>query len=238
MSEKYEPFRLINCRELNELQQRVSQHLLLWNEQHALFPLSCHLSCNPHQPDQGYVLLTEHQEPIALLPEHYLSLIKSSLFGDPSDCFNTISETLLINLLNQLLGAQLIQQQSDTVHLDEWFYNGAPSLAMTLSGSGQSMTLYLHPHWVLNALPKHQLVQKPKDNLHEALEPQLLHWHVELNPVSLQLEDMIRLQVGDVIRTDHPLTTPLLLKNNQQTVCNVDIGETNLFKSIQITSSL
>ena len=100
------------------------------------------------------------------------------------------------------------------------------------------MTLYLHPQWVLQALPPHEIVQKPTGNLHDALDPQLLHWHVELSPVSLQLEDMIRLQVGDVIRTDHPLTMPLLLKNNQQTVCHVEIGETNHYKSIQITSSL
>ena len=242
MNKKVKPFRLINCQELERLQQRFTNSLLLWNKQHALFSLSCHLSCNQRTEllTNEYVRFTEQEKPVALLAQQDWSAIKNCLFGDVSACFNAVSETLFITLLNQLLSTQSLQQHSGhEIHFDEWFYSGAPSLTMTLSGVHQSMTLYLHPQWVLTALGPHEIIQPPMiGDLQSALEPQLLHWQVELNPVSLPLEEILRLQVGDVIRTDHPLTTPLLLKNNQQTVCHVDIGKINHYKSIQITSSL
>ena len=42
------------------------------------------------------------------------------------------------------------------------------------------------------------------------------------------------LQVGDVIKTDHLLTSPLVLQHQKQTIAQVDIGENNHQKSIQI----
>lgn len=244
MNDNFKPFRLINDREIKELQQSFSQSVLLWNEQYALFPLSCSLGRipNTHHIDKGYVLGTEQKQPIALLTHFDLSTIKTCLFGDESECFDAISQPFFIGLLNQLLGTHSLEIQAsdgtEAFRLKEWFYAGAPSLILTLKSAAQSMRLYLHPQWVLNALSPHETMQKSISHLCEALDPHVLRCQVDLNPVSLPLEDIIRLQVGDVIKTDHPLTAPLLLQQNQQTVCHVEIGEIDHYKSIQITSSL
>ena len=240
MNIKIKPFRLINSQELEQLQHRFDNNLRLWNEEHALFALNCHLRCTHKigQLDNEFVTLTEQDQPVALLAKHDFPAIKHCLFGDIADCFNTISETLSIKLLIQVLGLKWLQQETASPILNDWFYTGTPSLTLIVSGDTQSMTVYLHPQWVLDVLPKHPLINKSTDNLDDALETQLLLWHVDLNPVVLPLANMLQLQVGDVIRTDHPLTMPLLLKTEHQTLCQVDIGETNQYKSIQITSSL
>jgi hypothetical protein len=240
MSTKIKPFRLINSQELKELQHRFDSNLLLWNKEHALFAFNCHLSCtqNTEQLDNEFVTFTEQEQPVALLAQHDFSAIKHCLFGDVADCFNTTSNILLIELLNQVLELKWLQQKPDSPSLDEWFYPGSPSLRLTLTEGDQAMTLYLHPQWVLDILPRHPLINKSIDGLHDALERQLLHWHVDLHPVVLPLIDMLHLQVGDVIKTDHPISMPFLLKAEQQTLCQVDIGESEHYKSIQITSSL
>ncbi|HBI21901.1 MAG TPA: hypothetical protein DDY37_04865, partial [Legionella sp.] len=47
--------------------------------------------------------------------------------------------------------------------------------------------------------------------------------------------DMMSLQVGDVIKTEHRMTTPVTLTHQQHTVCHASIGATRSYKSIQIT---
>ena len=135
MTIKYKPFRIVNCQELSELQQRFVNNLALWNNQHALFPLTCTLRCDPKPNllDSGVVFMTEQEQPVAMLVQKELSVIKNCLFSDDSDCFDAISETLFIALLNQLLGTESLQRQPNNPHLDEWFYKGTPSLAITFS---------------------------------------------------------------------------------------------------------
>ena len=68
----------------------------------------------------------------------------------------------------------------------------------------------LNPQWVLAALPK-SITKKPITRLHEALSTQEVDLQVELTPLKLKLADIIRLHVGDVIKTDHPITEPAKL---------------------------
>lgn len=244
MSIPFKPFRLVNSQEIKELQEGFAKNLQDWNDQHALFALSCSLSANPKplQLDLGCLLISEGEHPVALFSQDGLSALKQCLFGDLSDCFNSISKNALTSLLSQMLETPSIKLQLINKSLGfkdtEWFYPGAPSLSLTLSLPCHSMIIYLHPQWVLKKLPLSKRTLKPKANLQEALADQLLQCQVDLIPISLKLNDVINLRVGDVIKTDHKLIDSLLLKHERQTVCQVEPGESNHFKSIQIASSL
>jgi len=208
----FKPYRLINDPELKMLQQEFDNKLQRWNDEHAMFPLTSILGRSTQHAD-----FTRD-----------LSIIKQSLFGDESNCFNALTETLFKELLNQLLGTQLLDP------IEDWFYTGTPALTLTLCCAGKTMTLYLHPQWVLNALASENNPKKPISTLHQALSAQHIDLHIELNPVPLKLTDIARLSVGDIIKTDHPITKPAKLSHQQKPICSVDIGESNSFKSIQI----
>ena len=244
MNQQLQPFRLINERELIELHQRFIKALADWNEHQALFALSLHLNRTlpSLEYDSGYLFLSEIAEPIALLLTQDLSTLTHCLFGDTSDCFHPSSENQLTTLFNQLLGTQSLQrrkvEEKETRLREEWFYTGAPSLTVTLRGAHHSMTFCLHPQWVLQTLARPKEIPKPKSNLQDALASKVLHCQIELTPITLQLKDMLHLQVGDVIKTDHPLTSPLLINHEDQAICAVEIGTSNHYKSIQIASSL
>lgn len=237
MTKRFKPFRFINQSELNTLKQDLSHKLQVWNKEFALFPLTVVLQCNPkpHAFSDSSVF-TNNDRAIALLPKQNLFVMAYCLLGEVADCFDDISAGILPGLLQQLLGAGSLEEKNYT-HV-EWFYTGSPALVMTLSSGRYSLNVYLHPQWVLNAIPQNTLLSKPKVPLQEALDSELLCCEVELNPMTLQLDKLLRLKPGDVITTDQALTTPILLKHQQQTVCHVDIGEINQTKSIQIVSSL
>lgn len=225
------PYRLINLLELSELQLAFEKKLQLWNDHYALLPLSCKVKRRPapQLPEpREYTQIKDNDQLIALLQTG--ASIKHHLFNDTSNCFNALSDTLFITLINQLLGTQAPQLEI-CQNLDDWFYTGSPALALTLN----TLTLYLNPQWVLNALPSHDKIQRPIMTISDALEAQPIPLQVELNPVTLRLNDVIHLQAGDVIKTDHPITTPLQLKQNKHPICTVEIGEINTYKSIQIT---
>lgn len=244
MNECLKPFRLINIRELKELEQSFAKKIQLWNEQYALFALAGSLSACPTSNEwgMGYVFVTKEEQPIALLVQQDLAVLKQSLFGDTSDCFNSIAEMQLGLVLQQVIGIESLQKKplngANNWVREEWFYTGSPTLALSLKVKEQALTVYLHPKWVLQALPRSAGIKPSKIDLEEALSPQLLEWQVELTPMRLQVKNMLSLRVGDVIKTDHLLSTPLLLKHQQQTVCHGEIGKTNHYKSIKITSSL
>jgi len=244
MTDTIKPFRLINECEIKRLQQTIASNLSLWNEQYAMHALSLTLraKCKPPQCDNYRLFITDTGQPVALLLTEDLSVLTHCLFGDLSECFNPISEIHLITLLNQLLGTESLQPQpvgkrEGFIH-ETWFYKGAPTLRLTLSEAQYFLTVYLHPQWVLQALPKAKKIQKPKSDLQKALASQVLHCQIELAPLPLALNDVLQLQPGDVIKTDHPLSSLLLLNHQQQTICHVEIGANNYFKSIQIASSL
>ncbi len=237
MTKRFKPFRLINEIELRKLEQDLSDTLQAWNTEFALFPLSLQLHCNPKpQAVSGGSVFVADSEAVALLPEHNLSILMHCLVGDVSDCFADISNSMFLKLLQQLFKTGSLDK-TDYVY-DEWFYTGSPTLALTLRSGSYSLNLYLHPQWALHALPRNEKLPTPKVPLQAALDSQLLHCQVELYPLTLQLDKLLRLKPGDVIKTDQSLDTPMLLKHQQQTVCHAAPGETNQSKSIQIVSLL
>lgn len=227
MNSKCKPYRLINCTELSALKQDFEHALQAWNKVHALFPLSCHLSRNPKRPNS---------RELDDMDKSRLSLIKYSLFGDKSDCFDTVANALFSSLLEQLSGSSTCMLNRDSTHtMTDWFYTGAPTLGLMLTCAGETTTLFMDPQWVLDALPATDCSKKSIIPLDDALATQALDLHVTLNPLPLKLADILRLQVGDLIKTDHPIAEPMTLTYQQQTICNVNIGKSNVNKSILTT---
>lgn len=238
MSNQFKPYRLINSRELNELQQTFADNLNPWNEQYALLPLHCQLrnQFKCPQSNQWHLFSTETGLPVALITEHGLSGIKHALFGELAACFNHIGQFLMHSLIKHLFENDSLQMsKTDNIPVEQWFYNGSPALALTLN---PELTVYLNPQWVITLLPTHETLREVKSDLYVALSPQTIQCQVELNPVSLQLKDVLQLQVGDVIKTDHLITQPLLVKKHKQPICKATLCETNQHKSIEIKSLL
>lgn len=239
------PFRLINASELQHLQTCFDKRLAIWNDNYALHPLSCKLSYNPDhlstksmsrsveptfRPHDLTALINHENQPIALCNQHDPCVIQQHVYGKNSTDFSDINETLFTSLLNQLFGTTSLQWRADA-NINDYLYTGSPGLALTI----ESTTLYLHPQWVINALPQQRTAAEPVHLLNDALATQALPLQVALNPIPLRLSQIMHLQVGDVIQTDHPLSMPLLLKHGKETLCNVDIGDNHQTKTIQIT---
>ena len=226
MKSPFKPYRLINGIERSLLQQRFEQQLLPWNEQHALFPLSIRLRLSPTTAPQQNVCWAKAQ---ATWCTPDLSMIQNSLFGDESPCFHRVTETLFNALITDLFGDEPLDP------IEDWFYPGTPSLTLTFVSADQTKAVYLHPQWVIKALPAHQTAKQSTVSLHQALATQSIPLNVDLMPITLNVSDILRMQIGDLIKTDHPVTEPAALFYEQTSIASVEIGESNSYKSIQIT---
>lgn len=237
-AKKFKPFRLVNDHEVGQLQQIINEHLHLWNEQYALFPLSVQVK-KPDKPRldgaAGWRFSAE-QAVCALVLQNDLSALNDCLFGDVSFCFTAISETLLLTLFQQLLANPALQQQPLTDSYDDWFYTGSPVLSLILTSQCYSLLAYLSPKWVMQALNTPKQHQKPLTTLHNALANTTLDCQVTLPVIPLRLRDLLDLQPGDVLKTEHPLTKPLTLKHQQHVISEVELGTHHDHKSIQLVS--
>ena len=235
MNKKYRSYRLINRSELQELRACLSKNLAEWNQRYALFPLVLELISKPQAPcENSSMVWGDAQQGVALISQKSTAIMTRCLFGDESDCFSTISNELFIELLEQLLEISNLKPRPEDGH-KEWFYTGAPTLKITLKGTHESLDIYLHPEWALSRLPVVRYSNKSAIKpIQDALDPESISLNVTFLPFSLSLDDLMCLQVGDVIKTDHLLTNPLVLQLNSQKMAQVDIGENNHQKSIQI----
>lgn len=242
MKESIKPFRLINCVEIKQLNDEFTERLIHWNDQYALLPLSGQITqADGIMFNKGHILYYDAQQPVVLISQEIIPLIKTSLFKDLNSCFDTISCTALRTLLVSLTQLPTIQEQthkSMTFNPESWFYKGAPTLAYSLKLDTHLAHIILSPEWVLNKLPLLKKNNQPLNDLEEALGPQQIKCNVQLDAIRLKLNDIINLKVGDVIKTDQKCTTSFTLKQIQQSICQVDLGEHQQFKSIQIVSSI
>lgn len=229
------PFRLMNTTESAYLQTLLSNRLQRWNEDYAIYPLSCVINHKPEQPDDltSYHDFGSEGNAIWLSPLKARAFIQDNVFGHVANSFDEVSHTLYLTLLNQLGETTGIAQQG-TPNLNEWFYKGSPCISVTLSSITNALTLYLHPQWVLKTLPQQPPILTQMTPLNEALNEQALRLDVTLNPFTLPLTQITHLNIGDVIKTDHPVSMPLKLIQDNTTLCQVDIGD----ETIQITRTL
>lgn len=266
MNAHFKPYRLIGAQELQTLTQRINNVLDSWNNDYAMHPINSCLKQVSRQPIRNIeenALLVHASQPLALLEGNYLALIKTSLFADESNCFNAAAEVLFNRLISQLLtlSPELVQIDKNSTEMQEWFYPGAPGLVLTLKVTAPSfttrevngldwdkqilvnntthrVTLYLHPSWVLPQLIPINKTTKPLSPLSDAFSNHVIHLSVELERLHLSTTQLVHLQVGDVIQTDHPLTLACWLKHQQQTLCQAEIGQIHEHKSIQLSRSL
>lgn len=242
MTSNLKPFRLVNDLEINAILLDMNNKIEDWNKEHALFPLSVNLSrsMKPHLNTQKLTLLMSDNDPIGILIGSDNHLMNYTLFGDLSDSFNTTSQIVLLNLLKELLGitTRFHPNESQVFTFENWFYKGSPSLCLSLICKTHIINIHLHPQWVMKALPKSVSSQKSLKRLEDVLAHQTINLEAELMSMQLQLADIMQLQIGDIIKTDHQLTKPVLLKHQHQILGYGELGEQQSYKSIQILRPL
>lgn len=241
MKKSLKTWRLINTRELATIQHILNQALESWNEQYALFALSCKVATweKPVIAETSRVFINEEGKTLAMACSADWSALRYCLFGEECDDFDPVCEQLLLKLFMHITGSQAltrhINDHNEAQLAEEWFYKGSPALAARFYCGEKYFCICLHPQWVLSMLPRQPVLHKPLSDLKQALASQYLPCQIELLPLTLPLQSVMRLQVGDVIKSDHALLAPLLLKHNQHTLCTVNPGTKLPHKSIQIT---
>jgi flagellar motor switch/type III secretory pathway protein FliN len=242
------PYRLINFQEMNELKQHFSQVLQDWNHAYALTPFVCHLATLPkdYEVPQSLNIIADKQS-LALIGEHYLALTNQILFGENKPCFNTASQELIRVLLSNLLKREQGTLNETKLPTPDWFYKGSTSLLLTLNNSTSpntgeksalnTITIILSPDWVYQSLPPNKLRENSCASLDEALADRVLNLNLELDPLRLPINQLLNIQIGDVIATDHPIKSALRLTQNEQLIAEAELGKSAFHKSIVLKRS-
>lgn len=182
--------------------------------------------------------MQEADRPLALVDLNYLAVIKKSVFFDQSNCFDFASEEIFTALLIMLFDAGSLALTKNTTCKTDWFYPGSPCLLLEFGNQDDAyFNLYLHPNWVSSQLAKPQAAINPLGKFDDALAVETLECSVEIAPLYLSLDKLAGLQVGNVLKSAHLLSKPLLLRYQQQSICEVDLGQQQHYKSIQLRKS-
>ncbi|MFI4962595.1 MAG: FliM/FliN family flagellar motor C-terminal domain-containing protein [Legionellales bacterium] len=229
------PYRLINSKELHTLQQQVDKVLEHWNDTYSIEPLRAQLFpwVKSHTLTDSLAIL-QNQKTQALMDRHYLSVMNQAVFNTDAPCFNSASQELFISLINQLFDTNNCSIQNDLVTPPNWFYKGTTCLRVSLSCASSNCSLILNPDWVYQQLPNIHLSKSKPSSLEAALGMQQLDLNLELIPVLLPLKQILALQKGDVIATDHALTKHLRLTQNQFLIAEAQLAPSECPKSIII----
>lgn len=238
MKPNYKPYHLINNKELTYFQENFTEKLFAWNEEYACedIRLSIHCASTIHNFSSMQLLTNEHM-PIALVDQNYLSTLKESLFKDNSDCLNQTCNELFIRLLLQIFALASLQLNNNMTSYLEWIYPGSACLNAVFNNNQDQFNLYLHPNWVLAQLPKTSIPQKPLARLDDALTTQSIHLTTQLAPLHLSVQKLLNMQVGDVIKTDHPVNKPFHIYCQHQKIGEGIAGQVLQHKSIQLWRS-
>lgn len=226
------PYRLINPFELKTLTARCQKVLSDWNATYGFYPLSITMTLLPKAFSlEDKLMISSDSKPLALIDSNYLSTFNFILFGSQASCFNASSEALADLLFHPLFKVQSCSIQKEAV--PDWCYEGSTSLLLNLEAQGNKISLVLNPDWVYQQLPAAKNKEKPLiTQIETAIEDESVSLNVELNPISLAVNELMDLQVGDVISLEHPLNTPLRLTERQTLIAHGELGLTNHHKSI------
>lgn len=97
--------------------------------------------------------------------------------------------------------------------------------------------MILSPEWVYQQLVKNKLTHGHLGSLDKALEKHTLNVELTLAPITLSLKQLLAIQIGDVLTTDHSIHTPLSLVREKQILAKADLGQTTTYKSIFLERS-
>lgn len=229
------PYRLINASEMQELHQHFSQVLQQWNDEYCVSPLSLHCVTT----SKNYHAINAAMIPdLALVEGDYLSVINQALFGNDKPCFNLASQKLWITLLNNLFKTEQCDLPQSIQENPRWFYAGSTSLSLTLCCNENNFTLILNPDWVYQQLPESKVMQSELHSLNDALAEQTVSLCLELVPSTLSVKNITDIQVGDVLSTNHPLTSTLRVTRGNQLFAQAELGQSSQHKSILLKRPL
>lgn len=237
MNTLFKPYRLINADEVQTLQRRFNTAIVHWNETYSTKCIQVQLTpttANPIKEDEELFLLHHHNQSIALLENHYVSFITSALFDEQSISFNDAGHAVFMILIDDLFSLESVQKISNTTCINDWFYPGSPGLTLTLTHNQHRLNLYLDPDWIINQLPKPQKSMQALSPLKQALSAQVIHLDVQFESLYLSISQLLTLQIGDLIQTDHVLSAPLHLNHQQHSLFQVNAGQVQENKSIQL----
>ncbi|KTD25830.1 Surface presentation of antigens (SPOA) [Legionella maceachernii] len=239
MKKNARPYRIITSSALQSIEHSFNKLLLQWNESYFMDPIMLNVSCCSEISAFSEMQLITHEkgDSIALYEPNALPFLQQTLFGEISHCFNSVSAEIFTRLLHDFLGLDSLQTTINSTHYNEWIYPGSACLNLTLTHSKGLFNFYLHSNWVLPHLPQPKKISKPLVRLDNALAPQNVNLTIQLKPLRLSLAKVLGLQVGDVIKTDHALNTPLVVQHQNQSICEAEIGQLLQHKSIQLMRS-
>jgi hypothetical protein len=228
------PYRLLSNKELNHIQTLFDLRFRDWNQRYAQSPLTFSLQkaskLNPLHNPIG--MSTD-----ALVEKDLFSLISISLFGEEHDAFEPVCRQLGTTLFESLLQKENLSLDN-TPKPQDWIYKGSTCLFLEIGCENKRISCLLSPEWVQTQLSQTLKSSKaPLATLNDALKEHLLPLDVTLNPIRLHLKQILLLQKGDLIKTDHMLHEPLCLKQGKSTLAHVQLGQNNNQKSIIIRSS-
>ena len=229
------PYRLINSVELKLIQERLAQSLSAWNEQYSLHPLSLQVSIpdKDAQITQSGLISSGLYQTIACVEENDYSLMNYALFGEQDSCFNATSEALFLNLLTQLLHCAPCSISPKKREAVDWLYPGTTCLLITFHCDQKTLSCFLNPEWVYHLLnADKRKSHQPLHTLDEALAEQKLDLTVELDSITIPFKELMVLQIGDVLVTDHKLTQPLALIHEQKQLASSELGQLSNYKSV------
>lgn len=228
------PFRLINTLELNTLTSHFSPVLQHWSDEYAMASCTLQLTLPPENYSPANIVhIRSGDGALAMIEAHYSEVMNHILFGEHKSCFNSVSQELLLILLNDLFKVDNCIVE-DNIHKSppNWFYKGSTCLLLTLSTEQNGVTIIINPDWVYQTFPLGKSVSTNFSSLDEALGDQLLNINLELLPFHLPINQLINIQVGDVIATDHSLATPLRVMQENQVLAHAELGQSAHYKSI------
>ncbi|CAM2806837.1 FliM/FliN family flagellar motor C-terminal domain-containing protein [Legionella worsleiensis] len=229
------PYRLINSLELQQLSGQLFNVIQNWNNQYSLNPLSMELYLSPKDycPSESISIKTPGST-LASLDSDYLNTLNHSLFGKDRLCFNPVSKELFLIFLQELLKVDECSITDEFCPVRDWLYPGSTTLVLQLTCDTRQIHILLHPDWVYQHLPKPHHKKNQSITLAEALSDQQVMLNLELDPITLPLQQLMNLAPGDVIATDQLINTPVSLMRHQQLVARADLGTSITYKSIML----
>lgn len=230
------PYRLINTLELQELKTYIDKVLMQWNAAYSIAPLCAGNleGCQETPACADASLVQQDDQVLALIDGNYTKTIIHAVFGEDKPCFNPIAQELFLLLMKQLFETDNCSIKTELFNKKNWLYPGSTCLKLTLNCFEESCIVILNPDWVYQQLPREKINTCTISNLDEALEAAAIPLQVELMPMQLSLEQLLKLQTGDIIACDHPISQALRLTENRKPIAQVHLGQTSDFKSIQL----
>jgi flagellar motor switch/type III secretory pathway protein FliN len=178
------------------------------------------------------LMINTTQQTLGFVGTDYLELMNIAVFGKHAPCFNSASEALFKLFLHAMFQVEVCSLSPSDASAFPWFYPGSCGLILKLSCAEKECILGINPDWVYQNLPLNPANKSTLSSLDDALAEQSLSLEVHLDAVHLPLKQLLSIQVGDVITSDHPLSQPLVLCQQEKIIAHAELGQVKQHKSI------